>query len=126
MWYLNDMHNKYFICLFVLLLTSCCSIVPIVKPLKYYPPSVSIQLVDYIPQGTMYIGTVKVVPRGDAMLTTEKQKQRAIQQLLESAAEAGANYVVINDLQKSSKDYLFDFNFSDGYTREGEMFRAVN
>lgn len=118
------MRNKFIIyCVFVLL--TSCAVVPIVKPVKYYSPKASAQLVDYIPQGTIYIGTVKVVPRGDASLTTEKQKQKAIQRLLESAAEAGADYVVIVDIQKSNKDYLLDFNYSDGYTIAGEMFRKI-
>lgn len=122
MWNLNDMRYRSIIYFVVLLFTSC-AVVPIVKPVKYYPSQASAQLVDYIPRGTMYIGTVKVVPRGDASLTTEKQKKRAIHKLLESAAKAGADYVVITDIQKSNKDYIGDFNYSDGYTIEGEMFR---
>jgi len=123
------MHTKcvfrlVFYCAIILL--ASCATVPIVKPVKYYSPRSSAQVVDYIPIGTIYIGTVKVVPRGDASLTTKKQKQRAVRKLQKAAAEAGADYVVITDIQKSNKDYLLDFNFSDGYTIEGEMFRQIS
>ena len=123
------MRNKHIFtltiyCAFILL--ASCATVPIVKPVKYYSPRSSAQVVDYIPAGTIYIGMVKIVPRGDTSLTTEKQKQRAINKLQKSAAEAGADYVVIIDIQKSNRDYLLDFNYSDGYTIKGEMFRQIS
>lgn len=105
--------------------SSCMTITPIIKPIKYYSPRHSAQLVDFIPKGTVFIGSAKVVPGDNALSTSDRRKQRAIQRLLEEAAKAGADFVVITDIQRSNKDYLLDWNFSDGYTIEGEMFRRI-
>ena len=108
------------------LLYGCGATVPIVKPVAYYPPRAYAQIVGYIPQNSIYIGTIKLVPRGDALVRSEQQKVRVMKRLQESAAEAGADFVVVKDIQRSNKDYLLDWNFSDGYTIEGEMFRRVD
>lgn len=102
-----------------------CAIVPIVKPIQYYSPRPYAQVVDYIPKGTIYIGTAKMVP-GDYTFITAKIKQNVIDKLLREAAKAGADYVVITDIQNNNKDYFFDVTYSDGYTIEGEMFRRIS
>ena len=65
------------------------------------------------------------MPRGDASVRSKQLKERVIKRLQKQAAEAGADFVVITDIQRSNKDYALDWNFSDGYTIEGEMFRKT-
>lgn len=126
-WNVSLSKTYFSIFLFVAsLLTGCQTIVPIVKPVKYYSARASADAVDYIPKGTIYIGTIKVVPGDDAFLRTESRKQQAIHKMLDSAAQAGADYVVITDIQNNNKDYFFDVTYSDGYTIEGEMFRRIS
>lgn len=117
-------YTKYIIICFALSLISC-AIIPIVKPLRYYPPRQQAELVNYIPEGTMYIGSAKMVP-GDYTFIIAKIRQNVIDKLLREAAQAGADYVVITDIQKNNKDYFFDVTYSDGYTIEGEMFRRIS
>ena len=112
-------------CSIILLLMGCQTIVPIVKPVKYYSARSHAVDVDYIPDGTVYIGTVKVVPGDDALLRSKSRKQRAIRKMLAAAAKAGADYVVITDIDKTNKDYWLDITYSAGYTIEGEMFRLT-
>lgn len=119
------MKLKYLLFFFCACIFTSCAVVPIVKPVKYYSPRPYAEIVDCIPKETIYIGTVKIVPRGDAWLRSNGQKQYAIRRLQKSAAKAGADYVVIFDIKKSNKDYFFDLNYSDGYTIMGEMFRLV-
>lgn len=121
--YANKFSKTFIIC--VALFQTACATVPIVKPIKYYAPRAYAQIVEYIPNGTIYIGTIKLVPRGDASVRSERQKERVLEGLKEHAAKAGADYVVITDIQRSNKDYLLDWNPSDGYTIEGEMFRRI-
>ena len=108
------------------MLTSCMILTPIVKPAKFYAPRNNpADVVDYIPNGTIYIGTVKIVPGDDAFIRSERRKRKAIRRLQAEAAKAGADYVVITDVQKTNRDYFIDAAFSDGYTIEGEMFRKT-
>ena len=99
---------------------------PIIKTVKYYAPRYqSAEIVDYIPKETIYIGTIKIVPGDDAFIRSERRKQEAIQRMQKEAAKAGADFVVITDVQKTNRDYLLDVVESDGYTIEGEMFRII-
>ena len=108
------------------MLTSCMILTPIVKPAKFYAPRNNpADVVDYIPNGTIYIGTVKIVPGDDAFIRSERRKRKAIRRLQAEAAKAGADYVVITDVQKTNRDYFIDAAFSDGYTIETEMFRKI-
>lgn len=104
---------------------ACMILTPIVKPIKYYSPRAHAECVDYIPKGTIYIGTIKIVPGDDAFIRSERRKRRAIKKMQKEAAKVGADYVVITDIQKNNKDYFLDISYSDGYTIEGEMFRLV-
>lgn len=109
------------------LLSGCSILTPIVKPVKYYSArNLPSEIVDYIPKGTIYIGTIKIVPGDDAFIRSERRKQRAIEKMQKEAAKVGADYVVIIDVQKNNKDYWLDAAFSDGYTIEGEMFRRTS
>lgn len=117
--------KKYCLILCVCLLSSCMRLVPIAKPTKYYSPKSHAELVNYIPDGTIFIGTIKIVPGDDACVRSERRKQQALSKIQEEAAKAGADYVVIRDIQISNRDYILDITFSDGYTIEGEMFRIV-
>ncbi len=110
----------------ICILNGCVILTPIVKPVKYYSPRPSAELVDYIPKGTIFIGTVKIVPGDDASIRSNRRKQRVIRKMQDEAAKVGADYVVITDIQKNNKDYLIDISFSDGYTIEGEMFRRMS
>lgn len=111
-----------FVC--ALIFSSCMILTPIVKPIKYYSPRSHAECVEYIPDGATYIGTIKIVPGDDAFILSEARKRRAIQKMQKEAAKVGADYVLIIDVQKSNRDYIFDISFSDGYTIEGEMFRS--
>ena len=106
-------------------LSGCMILTPIVKPTKYYSPKAYAEIMNQIPAGTIFIGTIKIVPGDDAFIRSERRKQQAIQKMQECAAKAGADYVVITDIQKTDKDYFFDVTYSDGYTIEGEMFRRI-
>ncbi len=121
------MKRNYLYVLFcACLLASCSVLTPIVKPVKQYPPRPSAEVVDYIPQGTIFIGTIKIVPGDDAFIRSERRKQRAIRKMQKEAAKVGADFVIITDFQKNNKDYLLDVSYSDGWTIEGEMFRIVD
>lgn len=114
-----------FFCAFFL--SGCMILTPIVKPTKYYSSRFHpAEVVDFIPNGTIYIGTIKIVPGDDAFIRSERRKQKAIKRMQEEAAKVGADYVVIIDAQKNNKDYLLDISYSDGYTIEGEMFRRIS
>lgn len=119
--------NRYFgytiIFACALIFFGCRIITPIVKPIKNYSPRPYAELFDYIPDNTIFIGTIKIVPGDDAFIRSERRKQRAIKKMQKEAAKVGADYVVITDIQKNNKDYFFDVAYSDGYTIEGEMFR---
>lgn len=118
---------QHFYLLAILLLTSCQTIVPIVKPIKYYSPrSNSAEVVNYIPNGTIFIGTIKIVPGDDAFIRSESRKNQAIKKMQKEAAKAGADYIVITGIQKNNRDYWLDVSYSDGYTIEGEMFRKIS
>lgn len=121
------MRLKYLFVLFsTCMLTGCMILTPIVKPVKYYPSRHdAAEVVDHIPKGTIFIGTIKIVPGDDAFIRSERRKQNAINKMQKEAAKVGADYVVIIDTQKTNRDYWLDAAFSDGYTIEGEMFRLV-
>ena len=123
---MSNIHARFVICTASIVIFSGCMILtPIVKPTRYYSPRSNAQIVDYIPNGVIYIGTIKIVPGDDACLRIESRKQEAIQKMQQEAAKAGADYVVITDIQKTNRDYLLDVTYSDGYTIEGEMFRNI-
>ena len=114
-----------FVCAFAL--SGCMILTPIVKPIKYYSPrSLAAEVVDYIPDGTIYIGIIKIVPGDDAFIRSERRKQQAIIRMQKEAAKVGADYVVITDVLKNNRDYWLDVSYSDGYTIEGEMFRRIS
>ena len=119
--------QKYLIILLcACVLTSCMILTPIVKPVKYYSPrQYPAEVVNYIPSGTAFIGTIKIVPGDDAFIRSERRKQQAIKKMQKEAAKVGADYVVIIDIQKNNRDYSLEVSYSDGYTIEGEMFRRV-
>lgn len=108
-------------------LSGCMILTPIVKPIKYYAPrNHSAEIVGYIPDGAIFIGTIKIVPGDDALIRSERRKQQALKKLQEEAAKVGADYIVITGIQKNNRDYLLDISYSDGYTIEGEMFRQIS
>lgn len=108
-------------------LSGCMILTPIVKPIKYYSPRyLPAEVVDYIPDGTIFIGYIKIVPGDDAFIRSYRRKSQAIIKMQKEAAKVGADYVMIKDIQKNNKDYFFDVSYSDGYTIEGEMFRLIN
>lgn len=117
---------KFLPAIFVVVILSGCATIPIAKPIKYYSPRDITEIVDDIPHNCIYIGTIKMVPRGDASVRSERQKERVLRRLQREAAKVGADCVFITDIQRSNKDYLLDWNFSDGYTIEAEMFRRVD
>lgn len=116
-----------FLLLCACFLSSCMILTPIVKPVKYYSQRFHYaEVVDYIPNGTIFIGTIKIVPGDDAFIRSERRKQQAIIKMQEEAAKAGADYIVIIDVQKNNRDYWLDVSYSDGYAIEGEMFRRIS
>ena len=121
------MNLKYiFLFLCVFLLSNCSILTPIVKPIKYYSARNNSSIVDSIPDGTIYIGTIKIVPGDDAFIRSNWRKQQSIKKMQVEAAKVGADYIIIIDTQKNNKDYWLDVSFSDGYTIEGEMFRLID
>lgn len=109
--------------------TSCAhKYLPIVKTERYYPPVIHAKIVDQIPAGAIYIGTIKMVPR-DYAFPTSRDINKALNNMLEAAAHAGARYVYIRQITAPSSDYYSSFarfvssQFGEGLTVEAELFR---
>ena len=98
---------------------------PIVHVTTYCPARPYATLVTEIPANTKYLGTVKIVP-GDDNLISSFNKEKVMNKLLKEAAKVGADYVYIKSIEKTNKDYAIDYTFSDGYTIMGEMYRLVD
>lgn len=110
---------------FLLSFTSCSSIYQaIVHTNKFYSPVQHAVFVEEAPEGSIYVGTVKIVPHDNSNpFSDDIIKAKA--KMLEAAAEAGAKYVVITNFQKPTSDYRtkLDWDYGDGINLIGEMYR---
>ena len=101
---------------------ACFVLQPIVHVTAYCSARPYATLVNEIPNGAKYLGTVKIVP-GDYTFISSFNKCKMINKLLDEAAKVGADFVYIKSIDKTKKDYVIDITFSDGYTIMGEMYR---
>jgi glycine betaine/choline ABC-type transport system substrate-binding protein len=107
---------------FLILCTSCNSFVPIVKTYGYYPPTSNAIIVNNIPASAEYIGTIAIHPN-DHPLFSGWDKERLYTQLKTAAANAGARYIYITNLEASSVDYWFNYDNGDGFSVRAELYR---
>ena len=121
---------KWICILSVLCVLFSCShkYLPMVKTIKQYPPVSYAAYVKAVPSSAEYIGTIKVVPR-DYSFQTSGDYEKAIKNLQEAAAKAGANYIYVTYVTAPNTDYYSRFfnaltqDFGEGLTIEAELYR---
>ena len=118
--------KKVILLLTILLSFNSCSSIyqAIVHTNKYYSPSSKAVFVEEAPEGSIYVGTVKIVPHDNSNpFSDDIVKAKA--KMLEAAAEAGARYVIVISVQKPTSDYgtKLDWDYGDGINLIGEMYR---
>ncbi len=115
----------------VCMMSSCKSVyIAISHPTENFEPYSEAIFVEQAPEGSTYIGTIKVVP-SDFFNPRKDNIDNAKAKMLEAAAEKGAKYIVITNIEYPSNEYLGLFgktvtgplHLGDGITIKADMYK---
>lgn len=108
-------------------LMACNVYKPIVHVNRYFQPTEYVHVLNEPPKDfSSYFGTIKVVPT-DYSTPTKKDMQKAIEKIIETAKQCGANRIYIRNYDPRTSDFVnlkfLDVSFGDGAAIEAELYR---